>query len=83
MKKNDPRKEAQKRYETKLREEGRTRKKDFNLRCHVDHDKDVIEWMESQENKSGYLKELVRKDIKKESIARAIRERGRKSGDVL
>lgn len=74
-------KEAQKRYETKLREEGRTRKKDFNLRCHVENDRDVIEWMEQQENKSGYLKELVRKDIKKETIARAIRERSRAESD--
>lgn len=37
----------------------------FTLQCHKEHDADIIEFLESQGNYNGYLKELLRKEIHK------------------
>lgn len=36
----------------------------FNFRLHKVIDKEIIEKLESVESKTGYIKELIRKDIK-------------------
>lgn len=56
--------EAQKKYEKKLRELGIHRFKTFALKCSIGTDADVIAKLESVPNKCGYLKDLIRKDIK-------------------
>jgi len=38
--------------------------KKITLMLNKEYDKDIIEWMEKQENKNAYLKELIRKDMK-------------------
>ena len=38
--------------------------KQITLMLNLENDKDIIEWMEKQENKNAYLKELIRKDMK-------------------
>lgn len=59
-------KKAQNKYEKSLREKGITRNKFIQMKCHIVNDKDVLEYLQKKENKSGYLKELVRKDMKRE-----------------
>lgn len=39
--------------------------KQYNLILHKVNDEDIIAWLESKDNKQGYLKELIREDIKK------------------
>lgn len=33
--------------------------------CHIRNDADILEWLEKQENASGYMKNLIREDMKK------------------
>jgi hypothetical protein len=49
---------AQKKY-------NRTKTKSFTLKLNKETDADVIERLEKAENKQGYIKELIRKDIEK------------------
>ena len=58
-------KRAQAKYEAKGAVKEKT--KGYYLKCHVEHDKDIIDKMESvgTGKKNTYLKELVRNDIKK------------------
>lgn len=37
--------------------------KSYVLKLHKTLHADIIEWLESQDNKQGYLKDLIRKDI--------------------
>ena len=37
----------------------------FGLKLSRNTDGELIEWLESQQNKQEYLKELIRKDMKK------------------
>lgn len=39
--------------------------RDFTLRTNRKFDEDIIVWLESIENKQGYLKNLIREDMKK------------------
>lgn len=55
---------ANAKYKKKLKEEGIEQGRSFMLYCHLINDADVIAVLESKSNKSGYLKELVRKDNK-------------------
>lgn len=38
------------------------------FRLNVDGDKDIIDKLDEKENKSGYIKDLIRKDIKNDGI---------------
>ena len=40
--------------------------KQYKFFCHKEKDKDIIDHLEKQGNKQGYLKELIRADIKKD-----------------
>lgn len=61
MARSDALKRAQARYEAKGAVKEKTRA--FHLKCHVEHDKDIIAALDRQENKNGYIKSLIRKDI--------------------
>lgn len=37
--------------------------KTVSLRLHRTHDKDILDILEKQESKQGYIKDLIRKDI--------------------
>lgn len=50
---------AQKKYDESHRGEYRH----FDVKCHREKDKDVIEYVEKIENKSGFFKELVREKM--------------------
>ena len=57
--------EAQKRAQRKYEAKGAVKEKikGYYLKCHVEHDKDIIARMESVTSKNTYLKDLIRKDI--------------------
>lgn len=38
--------------------------KRISLQLNIENDKDIIEWMNHQENKNAYLKQLIRDDMK-------------------
>lgn len=59
----EARKLSQKRYQQKGVVQERLRS--YNLRLHVVHDADVIAKLDSVENRSGYIKALIRADIAK------------------
>ncbi len=65
MAKSEALKRAQARYEAKP--EVKARFKGYHLKCHVEHDKDIIEKLESVEAVNTYIKELIRKDIAAQS----------------
>ena len=54
-------KRAQAKYDAKYRKSGVI--KSYHFKCHKDNDADIIKALEAQENKNGYIKELIRKDI--------------------
>ena len=66
MARSEALKRAQERYAAK----GAVKEKikGYYLKCHIEHDKDIIDKMESvgAGRKNTYLKELIRKDIKKQ-----------------
>lgn len=57
-------KEKQRKYEAS----GAVREvtKAYHLKCHKVHDADVIAALEAKDNKSGYLKTLIRADIERQ-----------------
>ena len=59
----EARKRAQAKYDEKYRKRGLT--KSYHFKCHKEHDADIIEVLEAQENKNGYIKDLIRKDVEK------------------
>ena len=61
---NEAIKRAQKAYVERLREKGVKTTKNYNLKCHLIHDEDIIKQLEIQDNKNGYIKKLIRDDIK-------------------
>ena len=65
MARSEALKRAQARYEATGAVKGRT--KAYHLKCHVEHDKDIIDKLESvgAGKKNTYIKELIRKDIEK------------------
>lgn len=38
------------------------------VRVNLDGDKDIIDKLDEKENKSGYIKNLIRKDIKNDGV---------------
>ena len=42
----------------------REKTKSFNLTLNVKKDMDIIEWLSKQPNKQGYLRELIRNDMR-------------------
>lgn len=59
---SEAQKKADARYKEKLKNQGIKSGRSFILYCYDESDADVIKILESKANKSGYLKELVRKD---------------------
>lgn len=57
-------KRAQKKYEASGAVKAVTRA--FYLKCHTVHDADVIAALEAKDNKSGYIKTLIRADIERQ-----------------
>lgn len=51
-------KRAQKKYEAES-------SKQFKMRLHFVHDADILKKLESVTNQAGYIKALIREDIKK------------------
>ena len=41
--------------------------KSYAFRLNITYDKDLIEFLESLENKSGWFKEVIRREMKKSS----------------
>ena len=39
--------------------------KQIKINCHIEYDKDILEHLSKKENKQKYIKDLIRKDIKK------------------
>lgn len=56
-------KEKQRRYEASGAVRAVTR--GFHLKCHIVHDADIIVALDAKENKNGYIKDLIRRDISK------------------
>lgn len=57
-------KRAQKRYEASGAVRAVTR--GFHLKCHIVHDADIIAALDGKANKNGYIKDLIRADIRKQ-----------------
>lgn len=57
-------KEKQRKYEASGAVRAVT--KTYIVKCHKVHDADVIAALEAKDNKSGYLKRLVRADIERQ-----------------
>lgn len=55
--------EAQRKYEKKLRELGIHRFKSYALKCSKENDADIIAKLDKTANKCGYIKALIRQDI--------------------
>ena len=39
---------------------------EVKLKLNADHDRDIISWLSTKDNKMGYLKTLIRNDMRKE-----------------
>lgn len=50
---------AQKKYD-------RIHTKQFMMKLHLDHDRDILDWLEVQDSKQGAIKALIRKQIEEE-----------------
>lgn len=61
-------KDAIRRAQRKYEASGAVREvtKDYHLKCHTVHDADVIATLEAKDNKSGYIKTLIRADIERQ-----------------
>lgn len=66
MARSEAMKRAQARYAAKGAVKDKT--KGYYLKCHIEHDKDIIERLESCEDggKNTYIKRLIREDIKRQ-----------------
>lgn len=65
MARSEAMKRAQARYQAKRQKAGAEPLKTYSLKCHIENDADVISALDEQENKNGYIKELIRMDIEK------------------
>lgn len=59
-------KRAQERYLKKLQKTGGLPRKSFPVSFHIEHDADIIAFLEVQKNVNGYIKELIRADMEKQ-----------------
>lgn len=59
--------EAQKRANAKYDEENTVQ---FKMKLNVNTDKDILDKLDTLDNKQGYVKELIRKDIELERISK-------------
>ena len=64
MSRTEAEKRAQAKYEKKRNKSGIT--KGYYLKCHTVHDADIIERLGLVEKINGYIKDLIRADIKKD-----------------
>lgn len=62
MSRSEALKRAQARYQKKKCVKKRL--KHYILACHIVNDADIIEILSKKENKSGYIKQLIRNDAK-------------------
>ena len=62
MARSEATKSAQARYRAKKAVRDKT--KGYYLKCHKVHDSDIINQLELSKNKNGYIKELIRLNIK-------------------
>jgi len=51
---------AQKKYDS-------AHTKQFQMKLHLENDRDILEWLGRQPSKQGAIKELIRKEIEKEA----------------
>ena len=42
-----------------------TKLKQWKIHLHKEHDADIIEYLDGMDNKQGYVKDLIREDMKK------------------
>ena len=40
--------------------------KQFQMKLHLENDKDILEWLDKQPSKQGAIKELIRRQIEEE-----------------
>lgn len=63
--KTEAQRRAAEKYRKKLRDQGIKKDKSYMVFCNIVNDADVIAVLDAQENKSGFLKNLIRQDMKK------------------
>lgn len=56
--------DAQRRAQKKYDENNKDRYKSIYLKLNIETDRDILNKLESVTNKQGYIKELIRNDIK-------------------
>lgn len=61
-------KRAQEKYFKKLKQEGIKVSQTFYITCSTANDQDVIEVLNNQQNKSKYVKELIRRDQQEKGV---------------
>lgn len=64
MSRSEALKRAQAKYQRKM--SVRNILKQYNFKFHIIHDADIIKVLEAKKNKNGYIKNLIRNDIKSE-----------------
>lgn len=42
--------------------------KQYKIKLNTKHEPDLIEWLDNQPNKQGYIKQLIRQDMEQQSI---------------
>lgn len=63
MSRSEALKRAQSKYQRKM--SVRNILKQYNFKFHIVHDADIIKVLESQKNKNGYIKKLIRDDMQR------------------
>lgn len=48
------------------RKQNDAKTKQYSFRLHIDHDADIINQLDKVGSKAGYIKQLIREDIKKD-----------------
>lgn len=66
MSRSEALKRAQAKYQRKM--SVRNILKQYNFKFHIVHDADIIKVLESQKNKNGYIKKLIRDDMQSRDI---------------
>lgn len=66
MSRSEALKRAQAKYQRKMIV--RNILKQYNFKFHIVHDADIIKVLESQKNKNGYIKKLIRDDMQSRDI---------------